>query len=194
VPGTTTPARFYCYRTITASHTPAPPKKVTFHEFDSPFKISPHYSPLFTSFIFGSQKILFAASISRLDFGFHFNQPLFSLPPSPIPSVSPSLHLALPLSLTHLTTGCCFDQSLELVSLPPSLTHLSFGSPCSYPLSSLPPSLSPIFLHQCFALLQRTGHCQSPFFSLPPHACVHFQSPASIPPLFSHTSHHRIQL
>jgi len=45
--------------------------------------------------------------------------------------------LQLPASLTYLTFGSCFNQPVERLQLPPTLTHLTFGSDFNHPLKNM---------------------------------------------------------
>ncbi len=62
-------------------------------------------------------------NLTKLTFGYYFNQQLSSLPSS----------------LTNLTFGTCFNQ--ELSSLPLSLTTLIFGNDFNQKIECLPPNL-----------------------------------------------------
>ena len=94
--------------------------------------------------------IIFPITLTHLDLGDLFNQPMDCLPPN-------LTHLTfgsnfnqqigvgvLPLNLTHLTFEGKFNQPIGIGVLPPNLTHLMFGYAFNQPIGMgvLPPNLT----------------------------------------------------
>lgn len=84
-----------------------------------------------------------ASSVTTVQFGQYFNQPISKLPPSLTSLTFGSdfnSTFVLPDTLLHLEFGKSFNNPLK--HLPPSLATLIFGDQFSQPLPSLPPSLT----------------------------------------------------
>ena len=117
------------------------------------------YSPLdqlahfcLSDFDMSLETIFIPPTITRIVFGFKFNQPVDCLLPPSLLHLTfgeifnfPIIHW--PQQLSHLTFGYSFNSPVG--NLPPSVTHLIFGKKFNQPFNP-PPTLKLLFLGDMF--------------------------------------------